>query len=143
MSEGTLVGAVRVLQELRDYRRQRIKPGVYTLRYALHPTDGNHMGISENRDFLMIVPAAADPDLAPIAFDDLMQRSRKTTGASHPAAWSLQADDGTALEAGFALTHHEEHNLWVLHFSVQWQAGSAPASAKKMAVVVVGFAPEA
>ena len=39
LAEGTLVGAVRFLVETRDYRRQRVKLGVYTLRYALHPTE--------------------------------------------------------------------------------------------------------
>jgi hypothetical protein len=143
LPEGTFVGAVRVLEEIRDYRRQRINPGVYTLRYALHPTDGNHMGIAEHRDFLILVPAPDDTNLTPIPFDDLMKRSRKTVSANHPAAWSLQEGEAAAPGAGFALTHEEEHDLWVLHYNVQWQAGSGAPSAKRMTVVVLGFAPEA
>jgi hypothetical protein len=140
---GTLFGAVRVLQEFRDYRRQRIKPGVYTLRYALHPTDGNHMGISDYRDFLVIVPATADQDLAPIAFDDLMQRSRKTTGGTHPCALSLLAAEEAAESPGFTLTHDEASDFWLLHLSVPWQAGSGAPSPTKMVLVVVGFGPGA
>jgi hypothetical protein len=141
--EGTLFAAVRVLQDFRDYRRQRIKPGVYTLRYALYPADGNHMGISDFRDFLMIVPASADADLAPIPFDDLMSRSKKSTGTNHPAAWSLLADEETGQSSGFALAHVEEKDFWVLHFTVQRKAGSAAPSSKRLALVVVGFGPGA
>lgn len=140
---GTFFGAMRVLQEFRDYRRQRIKPGVYTLRYALHPTDGNHMGISDYRDFLMIVPVAADQDTAPIAFEELMQRSRKTTGGTHPCALSLLAADGAAEGSGFTLTHDEANDFWLLQFSVPWQAGSGAPTPTRMLLVVAGFGPEA
>ena len=45
-----------------DYRGQAIPPGSYTLRYAMLPQDGNHMGVAPNPDFLLAIPAAIDSD---------------------------------------------------------------------------------
>jgi hypothetical protein len=83
---GLMVGILRFPSESTDYRGQVIKAGTYTLRYALIPQDGNHMGASPIRDFLLLTPSAEDassPD-AEIAFDDLMKMSRKATGTNHP-----------------------------------------------------------
>ena len=84
LEEGTLVGAIRFPAEVKDYRRQRIKAGIYTLRYTLLPTDGNHMGVAPQRDFLLASPAAADRDPATVSRDDALKLSRKTTGTQHP-----------------------------------------------------------
>lgn len=83
---GLMVGVMRFPSDASDYRGQVIKAGVYSLRYALIPQDGNHMGASPIRDFLLLTPATEDtngPD-AEIPFDDLMKMSRKTTGTNHP-----------------------------------------------------------
>jgi len=66
LDEGTMIGAIRFPAEVKDYRRQRVKPGIYTLRYALLPTDGNHMGVAPQRDFLLASPAALDQDPATV-----------------------------------------------------------------------------
>src|ERR1044071_9122350 len=62
LGDSTLIGVVSLPKGGNDYRGQGIKAGTYTLRYALHPTDGNHMGISPYRDFLLLVPLGSDPD---------------------------------------------------------------------------------
>ena len=53
LDEGTLVAAVKFASTLKDYRKQEIKAGVYTLRYALSPVNGNHQGVAPQRDFLL------------------------------------------------------------------------------------------
>ena len=62
---GVLVGVVRLKRKGADFRGQDIASGVYTLRYANQPEDGNHVGTFATRDFLLMVPAAADtsPDV--------------------------------------------------------------------------------
>src|SRR5205807_6737297 len=44
LDETTLLGAIRIDQLMTDYRKQKIKPGVYTLRLGFQPMDGDHMG---------------------------------------------------------------------------------------------------
>jgi hypothetical protein len=139
---GTLVGVVRILAPISDYRQQRVKPGVYTLRYALHPVNGDHMGISPLRDFLLLAPAALDADPAGISFDEAVARSKKTIGANHPSAWSLQSAEG-ATAGGPSLSHTDDPDLWILHVRVSLAGASGAASPLDMALVVVGHAPEA
>jgi len=62
LAESTFVGVITFAKTANDYRGQSIKPGAYTFRYEVHPTDGNHMGISPIRDFLVLVPVALDPN---------------------------------------------------------------------------------
>src|SRR5205807_123366 len=70
-------------------RKQLIKPGVYTLRYALLPDNGNHMGVAPQRDFLLASPATDDQDAATVTIDQTLALSRKATGSNHPSVWSL------------------------------------------------------
>ena len=69
--EGTIVGAVRVSAVYRDIRGRTIKPGTYTLRYGIQPANGDHLGVSPFREFLLLSPAAADtPSTAAITAAD-------------------------------------------------------------------------
>src|SRR5689334_24346852 len=44
LEETTLLGAVRFARPVTDYRKQKINPGVYTLRLGFQPMDGDHTG---------------------------------------------------------------------------------------------------
>lgn len=93
--EGALIGAVRVSEPYPDIRGRRIKPGVYTLRFALQPMNGDHLGVSPHREFLLVSPAAADVNPAPAGYQGSVDLSKQTTGASHPAAWSVDPPGST------------------------------------------------
>lgn len=96
----TAVGVIRFLAPATDFRGQAIGPGYYTLRYALMPADGSHMGVSEYPDYLLVVPAASDPDPDTIfKFDGLIDLSRKATGTRHPGVLSLTRASGTNFPA--------------------------------------------
>ena len=142
LAEGTLIGAIRFPADVKDYRRQRVKPGVYTLRYVLLPVDGNHLGVAPQRDFLLAAPAAADASPANVTREEALDLSRKASGTKHPSVWSLPAAEGDPVSLP-VLTHQEQEDHWVLKFRVQIQPESAAASAAAMALVVVGNAPEA
>lgn len=94
--EGALVGAVRVSEPYRDIRGRRIKPGVYTLRYALQPMNGDHLGVSPHREFLLVCPASADTSAASAGYQGTVDLSKQTTGAAHPAVWSIDPPVSTA-----------------------------------------------
>lgn len=140
IAEGTLIGAVRFPGEVKDYRRQKIGPGVYTLRYALTPVDGNHY-VAPNRDFLLLTPAALDLDAGNVTRDALIANSRKGTSTTHPSVWSLRPPENAASLP--AMLHVDDGDLWLVTFRVQTQAGSAAPAPLVLALVVVGHALEA
>jgi hypothetical protein len=89
VDSGTLVGAVRVSGEFKEIRGKPVKPGVYTLRYGLQPQNGDHLGISAFRDFLLLSPAAIDKDPKVLGFDGAVALSKEVIGTAHPASLSL------------------------------------------------------
>ena len=100
VESGTLVGAVRVSGEFKEIRGKVVKPGVYTLRYGLQPQNGDHLGISAFRDFLLLSPAAIDKDPKVLGFDGAVALSKEVIGTAHPASLSLDPPEdapGTVL----------------------------------------------
>ena len=89
VDSGTLVGALRVSGEFKEIRGKAVKPGVYTLRYGLQPQNGDHLGISAFRDFLLLSPAAIDKDPKVLGFDGAVALSKEVIGTAHPASLSL------------------------------------------------------
>ncbi len=97
LAESTFVGVLRFPKTGSDFRGQAIPAGYYTLRYALIPNDGNHLGVAPNRDFLLLLPVASDADPnASFKFQDLVALSRTATGTKHPGPLSLAQPAGTA-----------------------------------------------
>ena len=137
LAQGTLMGAIRLPNSVKDYRKQLIKAGVYTLRYALLPDNGNHMGVAPQRDFVLASPAAADQEPAALTFDQTVDLSRKATGSNHPSVWSLAPpeDHPKSLPSVF---HLDDGDLWLVEFFLPLAGSPVPA-----ALVVVGSAPEA
>ena len=96
LAEGTLVGVLNFPQDGADFRGQPIPAGAYTLRYEHIPEDGNHLGAAPESDFLLLCPAAADPELdASFNFDSLVELSRKASGTNHPVPLMLIATPAT------------------------------------------------
>jgi hypothetical protein len=89
--QGAFLGVVRFPGKGADRRGQGIKPGLYTMRYALYPINGDHQGVAPQRDFAVLTPIAEDKDPnATPAFEPLMAQSRKASGTPHPAVLSLE-----------------------------------------------------
>lgn len=90
LATGELLGVATFPAETRDFRNQRVKPGTYTMRYELIPADGDHLGVSPNRDFVLLSPIAADSDAnAVYKFDDMVALSKQSTGTKHPQPFCL------------------------------------------------------
>jgi hypothetical protein len=118
---GALIGVARFPNRHSDRRGQTIKPGVYTLRYSVYPVNGDHQGISPQRDFLILSLAAQDVDpAAKPAFDPLMTMSRKASGTPHPLCLSFWKDDASAAP-GITVEHDVDQ---VLHLKL----GSTPVA---------------
>lgn len=95
LEEGTVIGALRVTGAYRDIRGKVVKAGVYTLRYALQPQNGDHLGAAPNREFLLLSPAAVDTEPGPLGFDGTVALAKQTTGTSHPASLSIDPPSAT------------------------------------------------
>ena len=130
---GNLVGVLHFPAAGSDFRGQTIKPGYYTLRYALLPQDGNHMGVNPYRDFLLLSPLAADTQIdKPLPPVDLYKLSRQASGTNHPAVMSLVP---TAQGANFPSVGKDDQGHVVLHVKLGTAGGDLP-----IALVVVGQA---
>jgi hypothetical protein len=134
LADSVFVGLISFPQSTTDYRGQSIKTGTYTLRYALLPNDGNHLGVAPNRDFLLLIPSSADADPNHLyKFDELVSLSRSATTTHHPAPLSLvQADHGVT--ASFA----KDEDRWVFSVGLKLE-GADPLP---LALVLKGTAPQ-
>jgi hypothetical protein len=140
--EGTLIAAIRFPADLKDYRRQVVKAGVYTLRYALSPVNANHQGVAPHRDFLLAIPAATDLDPADLTAAKTIELSKQSTTTNHPSVWCLMPGDGTGgLPTPATIKHDAENDLWFVNFSLSLHYGSA-IGYPPMGLVIAGFGPE-
>jgi hypothetical protein len=130
IAEGTLVGVLHFPAQAADFRGQAVKAGYYTLRYALIPQDGNHMGVNPYRDVLVLGPVAADttPDIA-LKFDGLVKLARQASGTPHPALLVMGQVSGDS----FPSIVKDDQGHWNLQMKLHAQGGDVP-----VAVTVVG-----
>ncbi|MDO8680320.1 MAG: hypothetical protein Q7R30_17515 [Acidobacteriota bacterium] len=132
---GTLVGALRVTGMFKEIRGKVVKPGVYTLRYGQQPQNGDHLGISPFREFLLLSPAAVDRDPKVPGFDGAVALSKQTIGTSHPASLSLDPPEDAPGAVLSAYKNDSGHDGVV--FEVK-QAGQAAATIK-FGLILVGL----
>ena len=137
IAPGSFVGVLHYVQDGSDFRGQHIKSGFYTLRYDLIPQDGNHMGVSMYRDFLLMVPVEQDTDpTTPLKFDDLMKLSRKASGTGHPGVLSLDtADSAPATLPG---AFKDDMDDWAIALKAAVKGDGGAAKDVTMAIVLVG-----
>jgi hypothetical protein len=133
IAPSTFIGVIRFERQASDFRGQPIKPGTYTMRYESLPSDGNHMGVAPQPDFVLLVPVAADlgPEAMP-SYDELVKLSAKAAGTSHPAAFSM-----TTVAGGAALPSlfYTSEGFVALAVEANTQSGKLP-----IAIIVKGIA---
>jgi hypothetical protein len=135
VEEGTVVGAVSLSGDFRDIRGKILKPGIYTLRYGLQPDNGDHLGVSPFRNFLLLSPAAGDSNPAPAGHDGAIDLSKASIGGSHPGVWSI--DPPVAKAA--ALQLHKttlKHDAVIMEVAVS--RDGKPAGTLRFGVVLHG-----
>lgn len=121
VGDGTLVGAIRVGAPWSDIRGYVVRPGVYTLRYARQPANGDHLGVSPNREFLLLSPAAVDIAADPVGYKGAVDLSKQTVRRAHPSAISIDPPAATAAPLSPVKT---DLGLEGFVFSVPTSAGS-------------------
>jgi hypothetical protein len=121
IGEGTFVGIINFPSDGSDFRGQGIKAGYYTLRYGLILQDGNHLGVSPARDFLLACSVAEDKDpAARLKADELFKLSRSASGTGHPSVWSLVQASSSE---GLPKTVKNEHEHVILETKIPTKSG--------------------
>ena len=129
--EGTVVGAARVAGTHEDVRGRRIRQGVYTLRFGLQPQNGDHLGTSPYREFLLVIPAGSDTDPQPTGHEATIELSKPAIKSSHPAVLSLDPPvaDGQPLSV---VTNDAGHQ------AVIFEVGLAKGGTARFGLIVIG-----
>jgi hypothetical protein len=127
--EGAFLGVLEFPERGSDFREQSVPPGVYTIRFGLHPEDGNHMGVAPSRDFALLSPVDQDLEIATnFDFDGIVELSAKV-GNPHPTVARLELPEGD-----------EGPNLWENDYE-QWVL-DLPVAGTVLGIVVDGHAEE-
>ncbi len=141
LKQGGLIGVIHFLaieRYVRDYRLQVLRPGYYTMRYAILPKGSDD---KEPRDFVLLTPVASDrnPTIT-LPLPELVRRSRLASPFKHPVALSLVAIDPdeklpslVSDEEGTGVLQVELHALPVR---------GKPAQSVPVALVVITSIPE-
>jgi len=85
----TVIGAVQLPQKWIDFRKQEIPKGTYTLRLAIQPMDGDHMGTAPHNEFCLLCPADKDVKPDTMNVKELHELSATSHGATHPVVLLL------------------------------------------------------
>src|SRR5690348_8804883 len=134
IAKGPRLGVIHFPAAAKDFRGQAIKAGYYTLRYELVPEDGNHMGVSQYRDFLLLTPAAKDTDAdKAVSFDDALKLSRQATDTGHPGVMLM--DSVSDSNKTFPAVFQDYSQNWALQMESQLGNGG---SKLPLAIVLVG-----
>jgi len=133
VDSGTLVGALRVTGTFKEIRGKVVAPGVYTLRYGLQPQNGDHLGISTFREFLVISPAGVDTDPKVLGFDGVVALSKQVIGTSHPAGLSIDPPEDAP---GAVLSTYKNE---VGHDGIVFEVKQAGGKAIKFGLIVAGL----
>ena len=127
--EGAFLGVLEFPEKGSDFREQSVPPGLYTIRFGLHPEDGNHMGVAPSRDFALLAPVDLDLEVANnFDFDGIVELSARV-GNPHPTVARLQLPEGD-----------EGPNLWENDYG-HWVL-DLPVAGTLVGIVVEGHAEE-
>jgi hypothetical protein len=85
-----------------DFRKQKIPAGVYTLRLATQPMDGDHMGTAPYSDFCLLSPAAKDQKPDTMEPKALFELSAEAPGGTHPGVMLLYPNNKPEAEPKLA-----------------------------------------
>ncbi len=116
LEEIALIGVAVVHEneeEYTDFRDDPIDPGLYIMRMALQPQDGNHMGTSPFDSFAILISYEKDGDVLEFMDpEEMVDIASEDTPADHPPILSLQpADD---MDGDFPRMEENEEEEW--HF---------------------------
>lgn len=139
IKQSEIIGVIRFDQDTADYRKQKVKAGVYTLRLGYQPADGDHQGSSMHKEFLVLVDPAKDTKTDLMDYKEMVELSMKTISTGHPAVFMLfpvpKPGPAPKLEA-------KEMNHWVLNTKEEITVdGKKTGASIGIGITLIGQAP--
>jgi hypothetical protein len=138
VEEGTVVGAVKLSAPYPDIRRKMIPPGLYTLRYGVEPQNGDRLGVSPTRDFLLLSPAAVDGKTAALGHDGVVALAKQTPGVLSLEPPAAPARVGLATIAAPGAAVRNEAGRTAVIFSVPVSREGRDAGALTFGLILAG-----
>jgi hypothetical protein len=136
--ESQIIAAVRFDQEWFDYRKQKVKKGVYTLRLGYQPGDGDHLGKSQYTDFLVLSAASRDKSADLMSHKSMTEMSGKSINSGHPAVFMLFPNE----KAGKPAIESRPREHWVVNVSCPAVASGGIKGTMGFGITLVGEADE-
>jgi hypothetical protein len=130
-----ILGAIRFDQDWTDYRKQKIKAGVYTLRLGFQPMDGDHTGASMFTEFLLVLDASKDTKAGLLEPKEMIEMSQKTVNTGHPGVLMLFPNGKPAAEPQL---QSKEGNHWVLNAREDITVAGKKAGVVGLGLTLVG-----
>ncbi len=141
LRETTVLGAVRFAKEWKDYRGQKVKAGVYSIRLGFQPQDGDHMGTSPFPNFVVLVAAKFDPKIGEMPTRGMIERSMASISTSHPAILLLFPNKKPGDEIKLVEPEYPKDHL-VLTTSQVINLGENKSGTLGLSLALVGHAAE-
>ncbi len=135
-----IIGVVQFHKDWSDYRKQKIKTGVYTMRLAFQPTDGKHTAdVSDFHEFVLVIKANADTKPALMEAKALHDRSGDSLDLAHPGVFMLWPNNKPGKEPSLAA---QAKNHWVLNSRANLVVGGkATGTSIGIGLTLVGHSP--
>jgi hypothetical protein len=135
-----ILGAIQFHKDWTDYRKQKIKAGVYTMRLAYQPTDGKHTSdVSDFQEFALVIKAAADTKPALMEAKALHDKSGDSLDLAHPGVFMLWPNNKPGKEPAIAA---QAKNHWVLQSKCDLVVkGKATGTSIGIGLTLVGHSP--
>ena len=126
LKQSEVFGAIRFERDWTDYRKQKIKAGVWTLRLAYQPADGKHTAdVSEFQEFVVVLSPKTDTSPNLMDPKKLQEVSADAIDSGHPGVFMLvPAKPGKAPEI---LARPKEH--WAVMTKAPLVAGGKDTGA--------------
>lgn len=116
-----ILGAIQFHRDWSDYRKQKIKAGVYTLRLAYQPSDGKHTpDLADFQEFALVIRAKADTKPGLLEPKTLHEKSSDSISLGHPGVFMLWPNSSPGKEPELAA---RAKNHWVLNTKSNLLAG--------------------
>jgi len=143
LKEGALVGVIHLLPEATedysvDFHNQELKPGYYTMRYAVMPA-GTYENGTKPGEFVVLSPANMDRDPSHILkAEELARFGAFTSGTDVAASMELVAPETSTRE--FPTVKVDETGMCIFQVRLRLAATKA-SSSRELALAIAMFTP--
>ncbi len=135
-----ILGAIQFHVAMTDYRKQKMKPGVYTMRLGYQPTDGKHgADVSDFQEFALVISAKHDTRPALMETKKLADQSGESLDLAHPGVFMLWPNAKPGKEPDLAA---RPKNHWVMNSKCTLSvAGKSNGAVIGIGLTLIGHSP--